>query len=202
MSENPEDSRGSEGCERCEGLKERVDALEISQARTISDFVKPALGELREDRDDARQQRVELRERLDALQQQIDAVYGLADDERSTPAKRAADLRLALIRRARNSTGPSAGRASMYYREVQECFADLGHETVHRPECMRAMEDAAHADGFSIGTKTSDHGNEVKAIRVDTDALPRGIACSDPTTRPTPGTGRDTMISATNTSED
>jgi hypothetical protein len=202
VSENPENSRVSAGCERCEDLEKRVDALETSQARTISEFVKPALDELREDRDDARDERVELRERLDALQQQLDAVYGLADDERSTPAKRAADLRLALIRRAQNSTGPNAGRASMYYREVQECFADLGHETVHRPECMRAMEDAAHADGFEIATKTSDHGNEVKAIRVDTDALPRGIACSDPTTRPTPGTGRDTMISPTNTSED
>ena len=192
----------SEECEHCGDLEERVDALETSQARTISQFVKPALDELRDARDDARQERVELRERLNALQQQLDAVYGLADDERSTPAKRAADLRLALIRRAQNSTGPSAGRASMYYKEVQECFADLGHETVHRPECMRAIEDASNADGFSVGTKTSEHGNEVKAIRVDTDALPRGIACSDPTTPDTPGAGQNSMISATNTSED
>lgn len=188
--------------DRLGDFEQRLDALETSQARTISQLIKPALDELREARDDARQERVELRERINALQQQLDAVYGLADDERSTPAKRAADLRTALIRRAQHSTGPSAGRASMYYKEVQECFADLGHETVHRPECMRAMEDAAHADGFSMGTKTSEHGNEVKAVRVDTESLPRGIACSDPTTPDTPGAGQNSMISATNTSED
>ena len=189
-------------CERCEELEQRVEALETSQSRTISQFIKPSLEDLRDTCDDARQERVELREHVAALQQQVDAVYGLAEGERSTPAKRAADLRMALIRRAQNSTGPNAGRASMYYKEVQECFADLGHDTVHRPECMRAIEDAAEADGFSIGTKTSAHGNEVKSIRVDTDALPAGVACSGPTTQDTVGTGSDGAISRTNTSED
>lgn len=189
-------------CDCCEKLAERVDALETSQSRTINQFVKPAIGGLREDRDDARQQRVELREHVAMLQQQIDAVYGLAEGERSTPAKRAADLRMALIRRAQNSTGPNAGRASMYYKEVQECFADLGHDTVHRPECMRAITEAAEADGFSIGTKTSQHGNQVKAIRVDIEALPSTVACSGPTTRDTTRRGVDGPISPMNTSED
>jgi hypothetical protein len=182
-------------------FEQRLDALETSQARTISQLIKPALDELREDRDDARQERVELREQVRSLQQQVNAVYGLADDERSTPAKRAADLRMALIRRANSQTGPNGGRSSMHYKEVQDCFADIGHETVHAPECYDAMDEAALADGFSLGTKAK-NGEQIKAIRVDTEALPAGVAISDPTNGTGGGSRQDGLISDHNTSED
>lgn len=152
-----------------------------------------------QDRDDARHERAELLDRIDALEDQLATVksvlntaVGVEDPNSSTPEKRAIDLRLALCRQARDRTDATGGRAhAMDYRDVQAFFARNGHGQVSKPDCYKAMRWAVgEADevpmddhpAFSWSTKTSDEGNDVKAIRVDLDALPVETSSSSPTT--------------------
>jgi len=187
MSEGPEQCSGS--CDCCERVKELEESLDDMVAMQTFDSVVQGLRRRidgnSEDIDDLTTDVSEYSERIANLEQEVAATKGIDEKQRALPQRRASDLRRALVRRAtsKSENDRTAGRASMYYKEVQDLFADLGYGQVHRAECMKAMRDATHGDGFSMGTKHSRHGNEVKAVLADTEDLPPGIACRDPTTR-------------------
>lgn len=171
-------------------LKDDLRSLADSHDAYKNHVVKPRLDDLEADRDDAREERAELQQQIHALEEElthltakVESLIGLADDEESNPTKRVADLRQALIRRAEDRSDIDVDRASMYWEEVQDLFSDLGHGDISRPDCYKAMRDAADAPGFKEGTKNSRHGNDVKAILVDLDALHGSASCRSPTTR-------------------
>lgn len=193
-----------------DGLEERVEALEEFKEQVIADrntyrseVIQPALQELRQGRDDAREERAELRATVEILQRQLreleakqESLLGLAEGESGGPKKRAADLRMGLIRRAEARSGPNEGTAAMHYREVQNFFAENGHGEVKKPECYQAMKDAAEADGFKqIESGKTLNGTDVRAVVVDLANLPSSVedvTSSNPTTGEGSGTAVNT----------
>ena len=172
--------------ERLDQLEERIESVSETQKAVRETSVKPRLQQLKADSDDAREERAELQAEIQdlratvaQLQTKLEAVAGLADDEASNPEKRAADLRQALIRHARDRDGT----ATMYWREVKDTLQTLGHSDLKRPQIYTAIEDAATTDGFEKTKTTSDHGNRVTAIRVDIDELTAESACNEINTR-------------------
>lgn len=137
--------------------------------------------------DDAREKRAELRATVDGLQDEVaklqfelEQLRGLGENEGSSPAARVRDLRSTMIRRARSLE--SRDGIQLWWKEVQSLLADLGHGEVKKPECYKAMKDAAEADAFEMAKKVNENGNQVKAIRLKSAALPAAGASSDPTT--------------------
>lgn len=144
-----------------EDLAVRVDHLEA----LFEQYVRGYLEEEVTDR------LAEHAERIDDLEQQLASVVGLAEGQQTSPEKRAVDLAMALIRRAEART--DADRAAMWWREVQDALADLGHgPPVHKPWCFNAMEDVARADGFGMIETSNPDGRTVKAVRVRLAELP------------------------------
>lgn len=130
----------------------KADVLE-AQDNYQSQVVRPALDGLREACDDARDERVELRERVDALQTRVDQqeadmtnLVGIDDNTASSPKKRALDLRIGLYRRAKDRSD-NEGYAAMHWKEVQNFLADQNHGDVSKPDCHKAMQWAANEDG-------------------------------------------------------
>ncbi|MDZ7701840.1 MAG: hypothetical protein U5J98_07075 [Halobacteriales archaeon] len=123
-------------------------------------------------------------ERIAELEQQLESVVGLADGEQSSPDKRATDLAMALIRRAKNRTDED--RYAMWWQDVRDSLADLGHgPPVHKQWCFDAMEDVARADGFGEVKIKNPDGRQVKAVRVRLAELPsesRSTVSNDITT--------------------
>jgi len=78
----------------------------------------------------------------------------------------------------------------MWWREVRDTFEDLGHGTVSKPDCYKAIDDVADRDGFGETTKVSpDSGQRVTAVMVELDALNAAESSRNPTTSdlgPTP----------------
>lgn len=164
-------------------LVDRFVAVEDYQAQIVRNHMQDRLdsheqaieriGELENENE-------ELRAQLHDLRGQLDTLAGLADDQRSTPEKRTADIRTALIRRAK-ARSDGEDRAAMHYQDIMNALADLGHENIHKPQAFRVMEDAAEAEGFTLG-ETDKDGNMVKAVKVDLDALPAHVASNEITT--------------------
>lgn len=179
-------------CEDCEALEERLDDLEeyIEFVQNDHDAWKenvyqPQKQSAAAERDDARQQRVELQAAVDALQSRVtelerklDSVVGVDDAKDSNPEKRANDLRLALIRDAEERGDSHDQKSQMWWEDVQQFFARTGHGEVSKPDCYKAMKWASgeeeHAPasfqpgaGFAMTTKTNPNGHEVMAVKVD-----------------------------------
>lgn len=197
-----------ECAERLDELEEMVQSLRDDYEATRDHVIQPQIDGLEDLSDDARADRAELRSDIDALQAQVDrlqatldALSGLADGQESNPHKRAQDLAQALIRRAEARS--ENDKASMWWKEVRDMLADQGHGEVSKPDCYKAMDWVADGDSpaFSEGTKTSDSGNQVKAVRVELDALRADDGSRNPTTRERvsggesagPGHGGDTI---------
>lgn len=190
-------------CEDCADLRDELDALREEFQRYREDakaereayrenVLEQRLDEVAATCDDARDERVELRETLARLQDRIqrleaqqDALVGVQDPSESNPAQRAIDLRSALIRRAKARAGKNAGRAQAHHQDVRDILADHGHGSVSKPDRYRAMEEAAQGidartlteteapAGFQLvdGGATLD-GRDVQAIRVQLETLP------------------------------
>jgi len=184
-------------CDECDQLEERLDELEeyvefvqddLDTWR--ADVYRPARKEAAANRDDARSERVELQAAVGALQSRVaelertlDSVVGVEDATDSNPTKRANDLRLALVRDAENRSDQHAGHSQMWWREVQQFFAQTGHGEVSKPDCYKAMRWAAGTDaapeamqpgeGFAMTSKTNGDGREVQAVSVAVDDLER-----------------------------
>lgn len=162
-----------------EGDRTEVNRLREEVENFRDEFIIPAVHEL-EDRVDALEAENEtLRDkveqqgaRLEQLDTQLENLIGVDDPDLSTHDKRVRDVRAAMIRRAEARSDGGEGKIALYYAEVQDLLADHGHGDVHRQQAHRIMGDIKNVDGFTEGTKTSKHGNEVKAIRLDLDALP------------------------------
>lgn len=160
-------------------LSERVDAQQ-------KHVVKPRLDDLEARSDDARDERAELRATVQDLQTKVanlhytvETLKGIGENEQTSPAARVRDLRSDMIESARTLTNRKG--IQLWWREVQDRFATLGHGEVKAPECHKAMETAAEADGFDLTTKVNENGNEVKAIRLKSEALPAQEGVSNPT---------------------
>lgn len=176
-----------------EALREEVVALRESKDTYRRTVIKPRFDALGERLDESRQERRvledelgDLRSEVHDLQAKVESLLGVSEEAATSPEKRRQDLQQALIRRAEARTGDGARKTSMYWEEIQDLFADLGHGEVKKPECYQALDEVAECDGFHLGTKTSRNGNEVKAVLVDLDDLESGSRNS--TTRH-PGAG-------------
>jgi hypothetical protein len=200
---------------RVEDLEEALAGLRTDYEATRDHVLEPRLEDLEGGRDDAREERAELQAEIQDLRSQVthleaklESVVGLADDQQTSPDKRVADLRQGLIRRAEARAEDEPDKAAMHYREVRNFFAEHGHGEVSKPDCYKAMEDAADdAPGFSLGKKASPKGNQVKAVRVELDALRAEYRSRNPTTRETrsgaesagPTSGGDTITTGIQT---
>jgi hypothetical protein len=189
--------------ERVEQLEEKVEGLKGVHDQYKEQFVKPRINELQQARDDAREERAELAEDVQALRERvrdlevgIDSVIGLAEDESGGPDKRCADLRLGLIRVVESRADSTT--AGKHWKGVQAFFAEQGHGDVSKPLCYRAMDAAAEYQGFSLkeDAMTLPSGRTGRAIVVDTDRLPdSGVvtASNDVTTRESGEKGESPM---------
>jgi len=173
-----------------EALRQRVESNQQSWDAYRETVIKPRFADLNDAVDEAAAERSEICDLVEDLQAQVnqlegrvEALMGVEEEAASSPDKRAQDLKQALIRRADARTDDGAGRASMYYKEVQDLFADLGHGDVKKPECYKAMNDVAETDGFFETSKVSREGSEVKAVAVKTAELSPDTGSSNPTTR-------------------
>lgn len=121
----------------------------------------------------------DLQRRVAELEERMDTFAGIGADERSTPAKRAADLRDAMLKAAQSS---AADGVTWWKDEVQDHLAALGHEDLHKPDIYDAMETAAEHEGFAetnkrVTKETATGKNrtfDARAIRVELDNLPGG----------------------------
>lgn len=152
-------------------LEDRIEIVEAwkdrSAGKRFADL-EDRLDQLEEDNQNLREENEALREELEALRGELDVLDGLADDEKSTPQKRAADLRRALRRRAKDR---DQGKLAIHYKAAWDILRDLGHEGLHAPQIYAAMEDAAEADGFQEREVSKD-GKQVRGIAVNLDELP------------------------------
>jgi type VI protein secretion system component VasK len=173
--------------ERLADLEEEVEYLRSSRDRYRQEIVQPRLDDLQAASDDAREGRAELRAMVEdmqktiaTLQQTLENMAGLEDPSQTSPDKRVQDLAQAMTRRAQASD--TAG-ARMWMGEVQDLFAELGHGKISKPDCYKAMDQLVERDGFEYDTKHNQNGNEVKAVRLKSAALPADEGSSNPTTR-------------------
>lgn len=180
--------------DRIDELEDEIEFVDQKHQQRTEQVTKPRLAELEQHSDDARQERAELfalvedlQERVAELDQRLTDMAGLAEDQQSNPDKRVSDLRQSMIRRAKaRSDTDGFEKVALYYQEVQDIFAELGHGEISRPDCYKAMDDLAESDGFEIGKKSSADGNRVKAIRLDLAELRASAACRNPTTQQSP----------------
>lgn len=175
---------------RLDELEEDIDAVDRKHERRVDQTIKPPIEELQEDSDDAREERAELfqmvqdlQETVTELDQRIEDMAGLAEDQETNPQKRVSDLRQIMIRRAKaRGDSDDYERTALWWEEVQDKFAELGHGEISKPDCYKAMNDLEEFPGFKEGTKSNRHGNEVKAIRLNMDELRAHSSSSNPTT--------------------
>jgi TolA-binding protein len=144
----------------------RLDQLEGWQ-NWVQEHLAPRVEELEDELADRESRIDELEARVDDLETQLEMLDGLADDQSSTPQKRAVDLARAMIRQAKTRAD---GRITKYYKEVKEDLATLGHEDLHDPQAFTAMEDVAEATGFGM-TQVNRDGKQVKAVGLNLDEL-------------------------------
>jgi flagellar biosynthesis chaperone FliJ len=179
--------------ERLDELEEMIQSLRDDYEATRDHVIQPQIDDLEDASDDARADRAELRSEIQGLQAQVDrlqatldALQGLSESQQTSPAARNQDLAQALIRRAEARPDDQPAKAAMWWKEIRDMMADQGHGEVSKPDCYKALEDVAQQPGFSEGTKRSDAGNQVKAVRVELDALRAESGSRNPTTRGTP----------------
>ena len=187
-------------------VEQRLDALEDDIKQIIEEretyrkkVLKPKLNDLHTASDDAQLERAEQQatleaqaQRIEELEAQLDALVGLPDDKTGGPTKRAIDVRQGLIREARDLAGDKTV-ATMHWKEVQRFLSRVGHGSVSKPDCYKAMDWAAGEDGdlpdspafWLENGKRRLSGRDVKAVCVDVSNLPstQGVAPSrNPTT--------------------
>jgi cob(I)alamin adenosyltransferase len=144
----------------------RLDQLEGWQ-NWVQEHLVPRIDELETELSERETYIEELEARIEDLETQLEMLDGLADDQASTPEKRAIDLARAMIRQAKTRAD---GRITKYYKEVKEDLATLGHEGLHDPQAFTAMEDVSEATGFGM-TKVNRDGKQVKAVGLNLDEL-------------------------------
>jgi len=187
--------------DRVEALEEALESVRDSQSAYRDQIVKPRLDGLEDTRDDAREERAELKETVQTLEQEVAglraelrSIAGVGESEDTSPDKRVADLRQAMIRRAKARTDGGQGYTSLWWQEVQNLFADLGHGEICKPDCYKAMREGAKGTGFEMGSTHNSDGREVKAICLNVDELPALDASRTPTTGEKVSTGQESAV--------
>lgn len=126
--------------------------------------------------EDTQEKVAELTERVEELEETLDALAGVGEGEQSTPAKRALDLRQLLLNAAkakRENSTDNPGMVQWEYSQVTDQLEANGHGTVHPPQAVRAMKEAAN------GTKEEDEAPDGYAIAENDDGN-RVVRCSLP----------------------
>lgn len=149
-------------------IRARLDVLEGWQDH-VQDHVLPRIDDLEAQLAEKDDHIRTLENRVMELEAQLEMLDGLAEDQQSTPTKRAVDLARAMVRQAGQS---SDGRVARYYKEVKQDLATLGHDDIHDPQAYQAMEDVAGIDGFGTMTVIRDD-RDVEAVYVNLGELDR-----------------------------
>jgi hypothetical protein len=144
----------------------------------LRDYVKSFLAGRVDDNEEAiedLQDRVaDVETDLAEAQQRLDALGGLAKHERSTPDKRALDLKDAMIKAAQEA---DADGVTWWKDDVRDSLAGRGHSGLHKPDLYDAMDSVADEAGFEETTKhvTKDGRTyDARAVRVKLHELPGG----------------------------
>jgi len=192
MAEAQATDREERDDDRVEELEEDIQFVDEKVNSRIDQTVMPRLDALESQSDDARDERAELFQLVESLQetvaeldQRLQDMAGLAEGQASNPDKRLSDLRQAMVRRAKardDNDADEYAKVALWWKEVQNLFADLGHGEISKPDCYKAISDLEDYPGFSTGKKTNDNGNRVKAIRLDLAELRAHAAGRNPTT--------------------
>lgn len=171
--------------ERIAELEEKLEYINADQDNWRQQVYQPQAQTAAEERAEIAAECQELRatvetlsQRTDALEATLETVVGVDDASDSSPGKRATDLRLALVRDAEQRSDSHAGRAQMWWREVQQFFARTGHGDISKPDCYKAMKWAAGdpddapeslrpGRGFQLTDKQNPNGHDVMAVAVD-----------------------------------
>lgn len=181
----------------------KVEILEEDVEAFRDQIIMPAIQELEDRVDTLEEVNKELREtveqqgaRIEELDHQVENLIGVDDPDLSTHDKRKRDVRAAMIRRAEAKADKSSddiqAKVALSYSEIQDLLADHGHGQIYKPQAYRIMDEIELVDGFSKGTKSSAHGNDVKAIRLNLEALPAYARGNNVTTSGTGGGGEST----------
>lgn len=189
--------------------RSKVDILRDDIDAYREQIIKPQLQELKERQDDLEAENEKLREtmeqqeaRIEQLDHQVETLIGVDDSKHSTKKKRVRDVRAAMIRRAeakaQKYSDVSKGKIALYYKEVQNLLADHGHGDVYDTQVRRIMDEIENVDGFTFGKKTSpESGREVKALKLNLEALPTYAGTNNVVSSSTEGEGGQGRNNAT-----
>jgi len=179
----------TELADRVAELEQKVEYINADQENWRTQVYQERTEQAAQERAELRQMCEELRatvetlsQRTDALEATLETVVGVDDASDSNPEKRATDLRLALVRDAEQRTDSHAGKAQMWWREVQQFFARTGHGDITKPDCYKAMKWAAGdpddapesmrpGRGFQLTDKQNPNGQDVMAVAVNVDEI-------------------------------
>jgi len=126
--------------------------------------------------EETQEQVADLAERVEELEETLDALAGVGEGQSSTPEKRALDLRQLLLNSAQakqKNSSDNPGMVQWDWKTVQTQLESNGHGTIHAPQAYRAMEEAA------TGTNSEDGGPEGYAVVENNDGN-RVVRCSLP----------------------
>ena len=149
-----------------EQLRNRVSRLEDQ----IEHVYTPKIEDQRERIDELEATMEDLAAQVEGVNQRVSSVIDADGRDDSSPPKRAAALREALIRACGDSAGSLSGGVTWWWKEVRDQLASHGHGDFSKPVYHDAMKDAAELDGFEQTTKfviTGGQKREVNAIAVD-----------------------------------
>lgn len=152
-----------------DSLEARVDVLEARQ-EWLDEHVVPKANQV----DAAFDEIEEIKQTLAQLSAEVENIHSLDDAAASTPEKRAAALRQAMLNTYQARNGPVAWD----YNDVKDALESRGHGTIHDPQAYDAMEDAANKPGFEEGEIVKE-GDSVRGIKLVPDRLPDELAGSE-----------------------
>lgn len=149
-----------------EKLQNRVSRLEDQ----IEHVYEPKIEDQREAIENLEATVESLAAEVEGVNQRVSSVIDADGRGDSSPSKRAAALREALIRACGQSAGSISGGVTWWWQEVRDQLASHGHGDFSKPVYHDAMKDAAELDGFERTTKyviTGGQKREVNAIAVN-----------------------------------
>lgn len=151
-----------------EDVQARLDVLE-ARFDWVDDHLVPRIDDLESTLDIVES----LHSEIKAMRNELDHIHEVDETAASTPEKRAAALRKAMVNEFEGTQEP----VSWDYGEVKTQLARDGHGTIHDPQAYRAMEDAAEVRGFVEGEIAKD-GDTVRGIKLVPENLPEELAVS------------------------
>lgn len=167
-------------------LRVRIGKIEDYSKHFLADQLEEVLGQQEED-----QERIaDLEAEVASMKETIQTLAG-PNSNRSPPEKRADDLRMAMVRAAKED---DLKEVRWWKDEVKNALIAQNHTGLNKPDYYDAMERAAEHDGFGMSTKpvTKDGRTwEAKSVKVVLDDVPGNGGSRDSTTPPPEGNGHE-----------